>query len=54
MMESKEFKTIINGKPAKQGNYYHFTIPIEMIKKGIIDPDKFYELRIFVFDDSKQ
>jgi len=53
MLDAKEFKTIFNGKPAKQGNYYHFTIPIDMIKNGIIDPEKFYEIRVFVFDESK-
>jgi len=50
---SKEFKTVLTEKPAKQGGYYHFNIPSKMIKNGIIDPEKFYEIRIFEFDDSK-
>lgn len=52
-MLSKEFRTIITRKPAKQGDDYLFKIPRKMIKSGIIDPDKFYELRIFEFDESK-
>lgn len=52
-MLSKEFITIFNRKPAKMGKEYIFKIPRDMINEGVIDPDKFYEIRIFEFNDSK-
>jgi len=45
--------TIFNRSPAKQGDDYQFTIPRNMIKEGIIDPDGFYEIRVFIFDLDK-
>ncbi len=47
------FKTVFTRKPAKQGKQYFFTIPKEMIEKGIIDPQGFYEVWIKEFDESK-
>jgi hypothetical protein len=35
------------------GDNYMFIIPKDMINKKIIDPDKFYEVQIREFDDSK-
>ena len=52
-MLSKEFVTVFNRKPAKMGEDYIFKIPRGSIRDGIIDPNKKYELRIFVFDDNK-
>jgi len=49
-MLTRDFITVITRKPAKQGNVYHFSIPQEMINKNIIDPNKYYELRVYVFE----
>ena len=32
------------GSPAKHGNYFIFTIPNKLIKKGIIDPDATFQI----------
>jgi hypothetical protein len=33
-------------KPAKQGNYYIFSIPSQFIKEGLIDPEKEYTIYV--------
>lgn len=50
-MLSKEFITVFNRKPAKMGEEYFFKIPRSSIRNGVIDPERLYELRIFIFDD---
>ena len=47
------FKTVFTRKPAKQGDDYHFKIPRFMIDRGVIDPDKLYELWVKEFDEGK-
>lgn len=46
-------KTIFNRQPAKRGKQYHFEIPKKLIDKGVIDPDTFYEIRVYIFDLDK-
>jgi len=53
-MLSKEFITIFNRKPSKMGKDYYFKISRDVIREGIIDPKRMYELRIFNFDDKKE
>ena len=48
-----DFKTVFNRKPVKIGAQYHFSIPRNMIRNGIIDPDKYYEIWIKEFDETK-
>ena len=49
---SDKFLTVFNRKPAKNGDHYHFTIPKKMIEKGIVDPEEYYEIRVYKFDVS--
>ncbi|BDI54873.1 MAG: hypothetical protein [Lokiarchaeia virus VerdaV1] len=42
-MESKEVATFY-ASPQKQGDYFKFQIPIELIRAKIIDPDSTYEV----------
>ena len=43
----KELITILVKKPSKKGKNYYFSIPIEFIRTGKINPEKDYELQIF-------
>ena len=43
----KELITILVKKPSKKGKNYYFSIPIEFIRTGKIDPEKNYEIQIY-------
>ena len=46
----KELITILVKKPSKKGKNYYFSITIEFIRTGKIDPEKDYEIQIFSLD----
>jgi len=51
-MENKII-TIIVAKPFKLDNKHYFCIDDRLIEEGTIDPNKFYELPVREFDETK-
>ena len=53
---TQPFKTVITAKPAVENaetDDFHFKIPRHMIRSGVVDPDKMYNLWLEVFDVEK-
>ncbi len=53
---TSEFKTVITGTPAAQNtdtDDFHFKIPRNLIRQGVIQAGKYYELWIKEFDVEK-
>jgi len=51
-MENKII-TIITERPFKIGKKYFFWISDKLIREKTIDPDKYYELKVREFDETK-
>jgi hypothetical protein len=49
-MDIQRITTLIK-RPTKKGEQYYFSIPIEFIRTGKINPKKEYELQIFEIPD---
>jgi len=52
-MTNEQITTLIK-HPTKKGEQYYFSIPIEFIRSGKINPKKDYEIQIFEIPDKSK